>query len=288
MSTPAPATPVPTPPPTVEAPRGPKILLMGDTGTGKTEAIRALCAEVDEVCALFTEPGFESVLGDIPTDKLHWHYVSPMAADWDVMIDAIKKVNTMSVSALTQLQSSDKAKFTEFQELHAKSFHFVCQRTGKDFGNVSDWPASRAFVLDSWTGACLMAMNMAAGSKAIKAQSEWGMCQDYLERYLNKITMGTKATVLVTSHPEIEQDEITGMRKVLPSTPGRKLAPKVPRYFDDVIETRRDMSKGQAVWSWSTATPNMVLKGRNLPMQDGLSPNFKLLFANWRAKTKRA
>jgi hypothetical protein len=51
------------------------------------------------------------------------------------------------------------------------------------------------------------------------------------------------------SHIEREIDEVLGGSKVMASTLGRKLAPKLPRYFSDVILAEKTGAK----FSWSTA-----------------------------------
>lgn len=71
------STPASPPKPPVHQRSGSKILLVGDSGTGKTFAFRSLPALGITPFILATEPNIEDVLGDIPCPKLHWHYIAP-------------------------------------------------------------------------------------------------------------------------------------------------------------------------------------------------------------------
>ena len=83
------------------------MLLLGSTGTGKTYSIRTLIEQGITPFCVFTEPGFE-VLGDIPCDKLHWHYIKPADQAWAAMIDSAKKINTFSFESLTKLSDINR------------------------------------------------------------------------------------------------------------------------------------------------------------------------------------
>src|SRR5258708_38749125 len=52
---------------------GPKILLMGEGGNGKTHSIRTLVDAGIKPFVIALEPGFE-VLGAVPPTKLAWRY----------------------------------------------------------------------------------------------------------------------------------------------------------------------------------------------------------------------
>jgi hypothetical protein len=62
------------------------------------------------------------------------------------------------------------------------------------------------------------------------------------------------------------------------STLGRKLGPKLPRFFSDVVHVKRDGPK----FTWSTSTPNVETKARNVPISGDLSPSFGPIIASWR------
>lgn len=256
---------------------GIKVMLVGSTGTGKTTAIRTLLDAGLEVFVLFTEPGME-VLGDIKSDKLHWHYVPTSSPDWEFMIDSAKKINTMSFEALTKMGDVNKRQYTEFIDLLQTFSNFKDDRDGKEYGAVDSWDTSRALVVDSLSGLNIMSMNLVTGSKPVKSMADWGVAIDNLDRLITRLTTACKCHFVLTAHLERETDEVTGGTTLMASTLGRKLAPRLPRFFSDVIHCKREGDK----FFWSTASMNVDLKARNLPIADNLQPSFIPLLAKWK------
>ena len=258
---------------------GTNTMLCGATGTGKTHCIRTLVDAGLEVFVLFTEPGME-VLSDIPPEKLHWKYIAPATPDFADMISSATKINTMSFEALTKLPDINKRKYTEFIDVLTALSNFTDERTGKSYGAVDEWDQSRVLVLDSLSGLSIMAMNLVAGSKPVKSMADWGVAIDNLERLLTKLCVDTQCHFVLTAHLEREIDEVTGGTSLMASTLGRKLAPKLPRFFSDVIHVKRNADK----FVWSTASSNVDLKARNLPIADNLEPSFAPLIKAWKEK----
>lgn len=256
---------------------GVKEMLCGVSGSGKTHAIRTLVEAGLEVFVLFTEPGME-VLADIPKEKLHWHYISPASPDFEDMIASATKINTMSFEAITKLPDINKRKYHEFIDVLVTLSDFKDDRTGTSYGAVDSWGPERVLVLDSLTGLSLMAMNLVTGSKPVKSLADWGVAIDNLERLLTKLCVDTKCHFVLISHLERETDEVTGGTSLMASTLGRKLAPKLPRYFSDVIHVVRKADK----FVWSTVTSNVDLKARNIALADNLPPSFVPIISSWR------
>lgn len=249
---------------------GTNTLLMGGTGTGKTYAIQTFIEAGVTPFVLSTEPGIESVLGGIPPDKLHWHYIPPANVGWSELLDSAKKINTFDLKTLSGLTDINKSKYQQFMEVVRQCANFKCQRTGEEFGDISTWGPDRAFIIDSLSGLNIMAMNLWVGSKPVKAIGDWGIAMDNLERLLTKLTTDTKCYFVLTSHVEREQDEVTGGTAIMVSTLGRKLAPRIPRFFDDVVMC---VKQGNT-FSWSTTAYGTDLKNRLLPLSDKLAPSF--------------
>ena len=256
---------------------GVNIMLLGDSGSGKTHAIRTLLEADLEVFVLFTEPGMET-LSDTPSDKLHWHYVPPASPDFASMIDSAKKINTLDLKTLSNLGDLKKSKYTNFIDILVALDNFKCQRTGKEYGSVEDWGTNRAIVVDSLSGLSIAAMNLVVGSKPVKSQADWAISMDNLERLILKLCVDTQAFFVLTAHLERETDEITGGSALMPSTLGRKLAPKLGRYFSDVVHVERKVDR----FTWSTATSNIDLKARNLPIKSDLQPSFAPIVKKWK------
>ncbi len=267
-------------PHTTELP-GANVMLIGDGGTGKTYSLRTLVKAGLEVFVIFTEPGME-VLADIPSDKLHWRYVKPASPSFADMIDSAKKINTMDIKMLANLNDINKRKYANFVDILSALDNFVDQRTGQSYGSVEDWGPERALVIDGLSGLSIASMNLGTGSKPIRNQGDWGIAMDNLERLIIKLCMDTEAMFVLLAHMEREKDEITGGTSLTMSTLGNKLAPKLPRFFSDIVHTKRLVDK----WTWSTVTSNMALKTRNLPLRDDLAPDFGPIVKSWRTANK--
>lgn len=260
----------------------PKILLVGATGTGKTYSIRTLIDAGLTPLIIFTEPGQE-VLSAFGCERMHYTYIPPVTLRWEDMAANVKKVNVMSFKQLADMSDPDRSKYTEMQMLVGRMGNFKCDRCGKEFGPVDKLdPEKYAVVNDSLSGINLMAMNTVVGGKPLKNIGEWGLAMDLIEKYLNLFTVAMPCTGVVIAHLEREIDEVTGATTLMASTLGRKLAPRIPRFFSDVVQARRDGAK----FYWSTSAINTDLKARNLPLGDTLEPSFAPLLAEWRRRMK--
>lgn len=256
------------------------MLLLGPSGVGKTYSIRTLVDSGVTPFCIFTEPGFE-VLGDIPPDKLHWHYVKPTSStNWAGDIENHKKLNRFSFKALADMAPSDKAEYHQFIDMLEVLNNYTCQRTGENFGNTLEWNTDRCLVIDGLSGLGQMAMREWVGSKSLLSQGDWGVAMQSVESVINKLCIAARCHVVVIGHVERETDEQTGSMKVMASTLGRKLAPKLPRNFSDVVLAKRTGTK----FEWDTADPTTDLKARNLPLSSHIEPDFKQVMAKWKTQ----
>jgi hypothetical protein len=90
--------------------------------------------------------------------------------------------------------------------------------------------------------------------------------------------MDTQCFMVLISHVERETLEDTGASKVMASTLGKKLAPKIPRYFSDSVLAVRNADK----FSWTTADSSADLKARNLPIADNIPPTYASMVEKWK------
>lgn len=255
-------------------------LLLGATGTGKTYSLRTLIDAGISPFVVFTEPGMRT-LADVACERgLHFKYIAPARPDWADVADSAKKINkAMDLESLTKQKNWNKSKYQQFIEVVTTMNKPVCDRCGEEFESVDEWGTDRALVIDSLSGLNIMAMDLAAGSKPVKAPADWGTAMDNLERFINRLCTGTQCHFILTAHLEREKDEVTGGVKLMASTLGAKLAPKIPRYFDDVIQCDRKVDQ----FYWTTAAMNVDLKARNLPISDKLSPTFVQVAEAWKS-----
>jgi hypothetical protein len=265
---------------------GPNILTMGPSGTGKTYQLATLCKLGFQVHVLFTENGLETLLGyfadkgePVP-ENLYWQIVEPPKASITQLIRGAEKVNSMTYEALSKMQDPDRMKHNGFINMLEALNGFTDARTGKTFPPYNEWTNRSILAIDSLSGINTAAMSLVVGSKPAKSQSDWGMAQDQILKFLDLTTQACIAPFVLTAHVEREQDMVLGGVKLMVSTLGRALAPQIPAKFSDVILTMREGDE----WNWSTAASNADLKTRNLPIADKIEPGFEQIMLKWRER----
>lgn len=262
---------------------GPKVLLMGGSGTGKTYALRTLLDAGLKVAAVFIDPGMEAVSDLRCQDGFHWRYIPPFAPDWTTMIRNAELIQKLSNDALQGYSDPDRSKYREWFDFISTMSGFECERCKLKLGPLDKLGNDWAVVNDGLSGITLMSRNLGVGGKPALSQPDFGKCMDNIEKYMHMFTSSFRALGVMIAHLETEKDEISGGMVLMASTMGRKLAPKLPKMFSDVIHAKREGDK----FNWSTTTFNMDLKTRNLPIKADLPPTFVPLVEAWRAKQKR-
>lgn len=262
---------------------GVNILLMGPSGTGKTYSIGTLVDLGIEVFYLALESGMESLLGywtdkgkEIPTN-LHWHKVAAPVASFSDMIQNAKNINMLNLDALAKMSDPNKSKHNQFVALLEALNNFPDDRTGEKYGAVNTWDQSRVLVIDGATGISQCAMALVVGGKAVRNQSDWGIAQDQVEKLVRMLCDNCPCHFVLLAHVERETDAILGGVKLMVSTLGKALAPKLPAMFSDVILCERAGDK----WTWNTASTLADVKTRNLPIKSDNSPTFESIFSKW-------
>lgn len=262
------------------------VLLMGPAGTGKTTSIGTLVDAGVEVFYLGLEPGLESLLGywtdrgkEVPAN-LHWHILDAPKASFSEFLDTATKVNTMSLDTLAKMQDPNRMKHNQFLKLLEALNDFPDDRTGQKFGCVDTWTPSRALVVDGMAGLARAAMSLVVGGKPVRNQSDWGIAQDQVEKIVRMWTDNCRCHFVLIAHVEREVDAILGGVKLMVSTLGKALAPKLPPMFSDVILTVREGAK----FTWDTGSAIADVKTRNLPIQAGLPASFAPIVEKWKSR----
>lgn len=262
-------------------------MLMGPAGTGKTHSIGTLVEAGLEVFYLALEPGLESLVGyfsdrgkPVP-DNLHWHTLKAPTASFSDLIASATNINTLSLDSLSKMADPNRGKHNQFISLLQCLNNFHDDRTGQDFGPVDKWGVDKVLVVDSLTGLGLAAMRLVVGGKPVKNMADWGIAQDQVEKILRMLCDSCPCHFVLLSHVERETDQVLGGIKLMASTLGKALAPKIPAMFSDVILTVRTGDK----WSWDTANVMADLKTRNLPIKADIPPTFAQIITKWKART---
>lgn len=282
-----PQVPSPTP---VLAPKlgvlpGPRIMLMGPSGTGKTHAVGTLVEAGVEVFYFAYETGTESLVGyftdagkPVPPN-LHICSVKAPTASFLEMADSVRNVNVLAYEALKKSVDVNRSKYNQLEQF-LRNFNNVTDDTGKVYGSVATFKPGTAIVIDGLTGLCDSAMKAVIGGKFDRDQKDWGLAQSMVEAVLRKLTAECQCGVVLIAHVERETDPNGGGLKLMASALGKALAPKLPAMFSDVILTKRVGKE----WYWDTEDPTADLKTRNLPIASKIPPDFGAVYTKWQSR----
>lgn len=265
----------------------PSALVVGASGSGKTSSIATQLVAGLEVFVIITEPGgVESLLDSVarlkaPIDNLHWTTALPASAGWTGLEDMISKINAMDQKGLADVRDMGKNNFRAPAMKFLDAFRsFSCERDGKNYGDFTTWDDTRSLNVDSLSGWSDIAWGATVGYKPTASPGEWGIGQKFIANMLLKINNDRRCYFNLFAHMEKEMDEMLGVKKIMVSTIGAKLAPQIPKFFSEVIKAQRTMdSKGGAEFTWSTVASDMDLKNRALPVSAKLPPDFGLIVA---------
>ncbi len=267
---------------------GVNVMLMGPAGTGKTHSIGTLVDTGIEVFYFAFESGSESLRGywtdkgkEVPKN-LHITTVKGPAASWSEMADSVGYVNKLAYESLKKMADPNRSKYNQF-EMFLRTFNDVTDDLGNKFGCIDTWGADKAIVIDGLTGLSDAAMKAVIGGKADRDQKDWGLAQNLLENFLRRICDNCPCHFILLAHVERETDMILGGVKLMVSTLGKALPPKLPSMFSDVILAVRNADK----WSWDTASAIADVKTRNLPISANNQPNFGLIIDKWKSRGGR-
>jgi len=216
---------------------GVNVLLMGPAGTGKTHSIGTLVEASPklQVFYLGLEPGLETLQGfwkdkgkPVP-ENFHWHQLAAAKASFTDLLENAKRVNTMSLETLAKANDPNRSKHNRFIHMLEILNNFVDDRTGKNYGAVDEWGTDKVLVIDGMAGLAHMAMSLVVGNKPVRNISDWGIAQQQIEQIIRLWTDACKCHFVLIAHVEREKDEVLGGIKLMVSTLGAKLAPKLPQ-----------------------------------------------------------
>ncbi len=261
---------------------GPKVALIGDSGTGKTFALRTLPDLGITPFVIATEQNFIQTMGDLLGSKVHYKYVSPRPDHALSSVgDMLKKINELSYENLTKVTDPFKQKSNKILDVVTVLNKFVCDCCQRDWGSVESWNTDRAIVVDSLSGLSEMAFSLVVGNKPVRAMPDYQVAQNALRMLLGPLCTQTKCMFVLITHLDREKDEITGGTTITMKTMvGAKMGPDLPRDFSDVIRVRRTGT----TFAWDTADSQATVSARNLPIKSDMPANFSVLIEGWKKK----
>lgn len=271
---------------------GPKILLMGPSGTGKTYSIGTLvdwaAANGKRVCVLFTENGLETLKGywtdrNLPIpDCLHWHQQLTTSLGLAAMIDGADKVGKYTYKMLTEMVDPNRGgENNAFWKILLSCKDFKDDRTGKSLGSVESFDINTIFVIDSLSELSVAAMKMQVGNKPMAAPQDYGVAQQYIISFLRLCTQGRECTFIITAHVDRILDPVSQTTKIMVKSAGKALADEIPPLFSDVVFTVREGSD----FFWDTAAFGVDTKSRSLGYKSKMKPEFSSIMDIWKKRS---
>ena len=273
----------------------PNVFLMGPIGSGKSYAIRSLVNAGIEVFLIPTEPGYTDVLGDIPPEKLHWHYIrsygpppdqgQQTSKTLDALKGAAKLIQSHDMETIKKMPGQGRAKYNQFFELIECLNNYKDDRTGKEYGDTGNFNQNQAVVIDGLSGINNMVCRMTVGDKPCMSWPEFEAAQFCVEQFVNTLAQSLKCWFVMTSHVEFEPDPSgSGLNKLMPSTIGKVLAPRLTKFFSEAILCKRVIENGKSRFYWDNMDPTATVKFRNIPQSPTNPPDFAPIKKNWEGK----
>jgi len=270
---------------------GPKVLLLGLPGAGKTSAIATALLAGLEVFVIFTEQGKDSLLERALEHEgitkemrkhLYWNYVGASTPGWKGLLNFAKEVNASDQKTLQSAKGSVLKEHQQLLDMIRVCSNFVDQN-GKEWGDISQFDNNKFVAIDGLSGLNDMCMDIVVGAKVIRTIADWGMAMETQMKFIKQVVNDLTCGACVIGHIELNKDEVDGRIYRLPKILGNKNSGDFGKFFSDVI-LAKDLGTD---YVWSTQENQMQLKTRNLKKSGKLPPDFLPLFKNWAERYER-
>ena len=254
-----------------------KLLITGDSGSGKTGALTSLVAVGYKLRILDLDNGLEPlkqfVLRECP-DKIN-------NIEFRTLRDVRKAtatgpVVTKPLAFIQAIKMLDSWKYTT--------------DTGDeiDLGPPAEWGPDCILVLDSLTMFSDAALDFREPLAPRSSDGKFDMravykdAQDAVENVLALLTSESfRTNVIIISHIRYV-DNPDGSRKGYPTSVGAALSPKIPRYFNSVVLAQTQTGGKRTIQTVATAmvdlkNPKPFALERSYPIDTGLAQFFEIL-----------
>jgi len=216
-----------------------KMLLVGDSGSGKTGALMALVAAGYNVRVLDFDAGVD-VLRDFfnHPDSI---YRKAFPGLWTAEQAAGIRKRLVYETVTDKMRKSDSGKLVPAKATVWQRSMGLLDKWG-ELGGITSWTPQDVLAVDSLTFASKAAMNLVLAMNArlggTPQQSDWGIAQGYVESLLQMLYDDqVNCNVIVNCHLKLFGPD-GGMQKWHPETLGKALSPNIGRYFNTILHTK--------------------------------------------------
>lgn len=247
-----------------------KVLLVGDSGAGKTGALTSLVEAGYKLRILDFDNGLDSLrmqieqrcpekISNVDYFTLRDKYKSSPSGP---ILDGMPVAFTRAVNLLDKWKDGDV-----------------------DLGRSSDWGEDVVVVLDSLTFLSESAFNWATAMNpsAKDRRQIYGAAQEAVENVISLMTSANmKPNVVVVAHIKY-MERADGSQKGYPTSIGNALSPKIPAYFNSVVlcetqgfgQSQKRILRIQSTALVDTKSPASYKLPGTLPIENGLADFFR-------------
>lgn len=264
-----------------------KLLLIGDSGAGKTGALAALPARGFKVRLIDADKGSDILRAYLTDPASPYVKENPSCAD---NIDVVRISDPMKAIG-GQLYAQSAVGWRQFVDLLGEWKYKDESGQSISLGKPAEWGQDTILVIDSLSMLSSLAMNFHLSLNAAlgktRTQNEGrrdiGAVQNLLKATLETLFSDfLKCHVILISHvtmvseaggmPKVEEGEWASVPTGYPSAIGRALSPHIPRWFNSMLIARvigagasakhkiftRSQNLGQSVIAGKTSNPLKV------------------------------
>lgn len=261
-----------------------KLLLIGDSGGGKTGALASLAQAGYNLRIIDLDNGLD-ILKNLLKDP-----AGPYGADaikrvsFATITDPMKNVGGKLIPRSATVWQRT-AKLLDNWKILEKDSEGKDQVV-EDFGPITSWTDKEVLVIDSLSFLSNAALNFVMSLEGRLGQrpqlQDWGAGQQHIESLVQMLyDEGVKCNVIVTSHITFIGEE--GSEKGYPNTLGRALPPKIGRYFNTTLQVlttgvganrkRKIVTKSSSKIELKNSSPLRVAD--EYPLESGLADYFR-------------
>lgn len=251
-----------------------KMLLIGDSGSGKTGSLASLAAAGYHLRIVDLDSGLD-VLANLLRDGSRYPREALSNVSYRTITDRMRNQGGKLVPSKAEAWTNAIKTLENWKT------------DEEDYGSITTWGERDVLVIDSLTMLSNAAMNFVLMMNARLGQqphqSDWYTGQGLIEGLLQMLyDEGVSCNVIVISHiAYIESD--TGMSRGYPNTLGKALPPKVGRYFNSILlarttgsgenQKRRILTNTSGVIELKNTAPSRVKS--EYPLETGLADYFR-------------
>jgi hypothetical protein len=207
-----------------------KLLFVGDSGAGKTGALASLAGAGYKIRILDLDNGVD-VLHDLLTSKSYPPDAIANVESVVTLTDKMKNVNGKLMPAKATVWQRAVGMLEDWTDGDLK------------FGPITSWDTNTVLVIDSLTflGNAAVQYVVALNGRLHEDRphlADWGVAQGLIENLIRKLyDENVKCNVIVNCHQKLIEGPDQTMKWQIAS-PGKALAPIIPRYFNTVLLAR--------------------------------------------------